>query len=187
MVSHNITELLLEWKNGDKTALEKLYPIVERELRHIASTRIRKEKKNHILQTTALINEALLKLAKGNVEWQDRAHFYAVSARIMRNVLINYARDLNAAKRGRGVTHLNFDEVTVISRERSQEIIDLDEALERLALRSKIKADVVELRYFGGMSIEETAEVLGISPSSVSAHWRFARAWLGRELRNGSS
>lgn len=185
MNSLDITEMLLNWKNGDSTAFEKLYPLVEHELRRIATIRVKRERHNHTLQTTALINEAFLKLAKGNVDWQGRAHFYAVCARVMRRILINYARDAKAARRGAGAEHINIDDVAIVSSERGRELLDLDEALERLGKQSKIKADIVELRYFGGMTIEETAEALDISPSSVSLHWRLARAWLQRELFHG--
>ncbi|MCC7307981.1 MAG: sigma-70 family RNA polymerase sigma factor [Acidobacteria bacterium] len=185
MDAENLTDLLLAWKHGDEAALDQLYPVVERELRRIASRRVRRERKNHTLQTTALVNEAFVKLCKGSVQWQNRAHFFAVSARVMRNILINYARDSKATRRGGGVARVDLEQVAVISSERNQELLDLDDALKRLAKMSKVKAEIVELRYFGGMSIDETAEVLGISASSVSLHWRLARAWLQRELGNG--
>lgn len=185
MHSDEITEMLLAWKAGDAAAFDQLYPLVERELRRIARSKVRRERNNHTLQTTALINEAFLKLTKGEAAWQDRAHFFAVSARIMRNILINYARDSAAGKRGGRAEHVNVDEAVLISKERGQELLDLDDALQRLATVSKTKSQVVEFRYFGGMSIEETAEVLGISASSVSLHWRLARAWLQNELENG--
>jgi RNA polymerase sigma factor (TIGR02999 family) len=184
MDSHELTAMLVEWKKGDNRALEKLYPLVENELRRIAKFRLSGERRNHTLQTTALINEAFVRLFKGNVDWQGRAHFYAVCARVMRRILINYARDAKAARRGGGAQHLNIDDVATISAERSQLLLDLEDALKRLAEKSKVKADIVEMRYFGGMTIEEAAEVLGISPSSVSLHWRLARAWLQRELSN---
>lgn len=185
MVPTDITEMLIAWKDGDKSVLDQLYPIVEHQLRHLASSRIKRERQDHILQTTALVNEAFLKLSKGNVDWQCRAHFFAVSARIMRNILINFAREAKAAKRGGGAIRVDLKEAAIVSSERNQELLDLDEALKRLAEKSEIKAKIVELRYFGGMTINETAEVLGISASSVSSHWRLARAWLRREIRIG--
>ncbi len=184
MTSYDITEVLFQWKNGDNDAIEKLYPLVEHELRRIARSRLKSERKSHTLQTTELINEAFLKLVKGKIDWQGRAHFYAVCARVMRRILINYARDARAIRRGGGAQHLNIEDVSIISTERSQLLLDLDDALKRLAENSKEKASIVEMRYFGGMTIEETAEVLSISPSSVSRQWRLARAWLQRELES---
>lgn len=182
--SNEITNLLIAWNNGDQESLERLIPLVESELRRIARAQMRRERANHTLQTTALINEAYLKLVKANgVNWENRAQFFGISAKIMRRILINYARDSQAKKRGAGdAEHVNIDDAVVFSPEKSNELINLDEALKRLSEFDEMKSQVVEMRFFGGMSIEETAEVLGISPSSVSLHWRMARAWLREEL-----
>lgn len=185
--SGEITQLLIAWKSGEAEAVEKLLPLVETELRRLARSYMRREKKNHTLQTTALINEAYLKLIEASgINWQNRAQFFGISAKIMRRILLNYARDSKVAKRGGGADHINLDDAVVISNEKSQEIIDLDEALDRLAEFDEIKSRIVEMRYFGGMNIEETAEALGISPSGVSMHWRLARAWLQEELKTNS-
>jgi RNA polymerase sigma factor (TIGR02999 family) len=182
--SNEITELLIAWKDGNNNSLEKLIPLVEAELRRIARRQVRRERDNHTLQTTALINEAYLKLANASgIAWQNRAHFFAVSANIMRRILINYARDARTQKRGDSAEHINIDDVVIFSIEKSNELIALDEALNNLSELDKIKSQIVEMRYFGGMTIEETAEALDISPSSVSLHWRMARAWLQEQLR----
>lgn len=182
-----ITELLFAWRNGDEEALESLMPLVEKELRRIASRQMRRERLDHTLQTTALINEAYLKLVKASgVDWQNRAHFFGVSAKVMRRILINYARDAKADKRGgTAANHINLDEAVIFTEEKSQQLLDLDEALKRLEAFDKTKSQIVEMRFFSGMSIEETAEALGISASSVSHHWRLARAWLKKEMETG--
>jgi RNA polymerase sigma-70 factor (ECF subfamily) len=179
-----ITILLTEWSDGNESVLEILMPLVEAELRRIAHNYMRHENANHTLQTTALINEAYLKLVNQRAaKWQNRAHFFAISAQLMRRILLNHARDIRAQKRRGENLHLNLDEAFVVSPQKSNELIALDEALERLAKFDPIKSRIVEMRYFGGLSIEETAEVLSISPSSVSLHWRLARAWLKDEIR----
>jgi RNA polymerase sigma factor (TIGR02999 family) len=180
-----ITELLVDWNKGDKDALDKLMPLVVAELRRIAHNFMRRESGNHTLQTTALVNEAYLKLtAQRNANWQNREHFFALSAKIMRRILMNYARDHRAGKRGGGdAEHIGLDEINILSTEKSAELLALDEALENLADFDKLKCRIVELRYFGGLTIEETADVLGISQAGVSIHWRLAKAWLGREIR----
>lgn len=182
--SNEITELLVAWKEGNQESLEQLIPLVESELRRIARAQMRRERANHTMQTTALINEAYLKLVDATgVNWQNRAQFFGISAKIMRRILINYARDSKAKKRGSGDgEYINIDDAIIFSPEKSKELIDLDEALKRLSEFDETKSQVVEMRFFGGMSIEETAEALGISPSSVSLHWRMARAWLREEL-----
>lgn len=181
-----ITELLIEWRNGNEKAIEFLMPVVEKELRRIASRQMRRERLDHTLQTTALINEAYLKLVNASdINWQNRAHFFGISAKIMRRILINYARDSKAAKRGGTAENINIDEAVIFSEEKSQQLLDLDEALKRLEVFDKTKSRIVEMRFFSGMSIEETAEVLGISASGVSHHWRLARAWLKKEIDNG--
>ena len=181
--SQQITELLLAWNAGEESALDRLLPEVERELRRIAHNYMRREHPGHTLQTTALINEAYLKLInQHSVKWQNRAHFFALSAQIMRRILLNHARDNKRGKRGAGAEHLNIDDIQVLSPEKSEELIALDEALERLSEFDKTKSRIVEMRYFGGLTIEETAEVLGIASPTVSAHWRLARAWLRIEI-----
>ena len=184
---HNtqITELLAAWSDGEQTAMEKLLPLVEAELRRIAHNYMRRENANHTLQTSALVNEAYLKLVnQREVRWQNRAHFFALSAQIMRRILLNHARDRRAGKRGGAAENLALEDVCVMTPEKSAELIALDEALDRLAEFDKLKSQIVEMRYFGGLTIEETAEVLGIAPVTVSVHWRLAKAWLGKEIKS---
>jgi RNA polymerase sigma-70 factor, ECF subfamily len=181
-----ITGLLTDWCNGDRTALDKLMPLVERELHRIASRYMRREDPAHTLETTALVNEAYLRLVdQKNVRWQNRAHFFGIAAQIMRRILLNYARDRHRAKRGGRAVQVSLSEVAVMSEERSSEMIALDEALTRLGAFDERKCRVVELRYFGGLSIEETAEVLKVSPLTVMRDWKMAKAWLAREISNG--
>lgn len=178
-----ITEMLLAWNQGDETSLERLFPVVKRELRRMAHNYMRRESPDHTLQTTALINEAYLKLVdQTRVTWKNRAQFFGVSAQIMRRILLNHARDQRAGKRGGGAIDITLDEFTILPAERSKELIALDEALERLKKIDELKSRIVELRYFGGLTMEETAEVLQIAPSTVSLHWRMARAWLKKEI-----
>lgn len=180
-----ITQMLIAWSNGEKAVLDQLLPLVEVELRRIAHNYMRKENGHHTLQTTALVNEAYLKLIdQRNVNWQNRSHFFALSAQIMRRILLNHARDKIAEKRGGGAEHINVEDVQLLSPEKSNELIALDEALERLADFDLLKSRIVELRYFGGLTIEETAEALGIAPVTVSVNWRLAKAWLAREINN---
>lgn len=179
-----ITELLAAWNSGDKSAINHLLPLVESELRRIARNYMRRENPGHTLQTTALINEAYLKLVdESQVTWQNRAQFFAISANIMRRFLINHARNKKADKRGGGAQHVGLEDVSILSPKKSDELIALDEALDRLAQFDETKSRIVELRYFSGLTIEETAEVLGIAPITVSVHWRAAKAWLGKEIR----
>lgn len=181
----NLTELLIEWREGDKTALDKLTPLVYDELRRIAHRYARRERNGHTLQTTALVNEAYLRLAgTKNIEWQNRAHFFAVTAQVMRNVLIDHARRRLYAKRGGKAQQVPIDDVPLeMSEQRADELVVLDEALSDLAKLDQRKARVVELRYFGGLSLEETAEVLGISLMTVRRDWRAAKAWLFRRMK----
>lgn len=186
--SENITSLLAAWSEGKEEALNDLLPVVERELRRIAHNYMRRENPNHTLQTTALVNEAYLKLVNDrNAQWQNRAHFFALSALVMRRILINHARDRKADKRGNGADHVNIEDVHILSPEKSAELLALDEALEKLAKVDPIKSRIVELRYFSGLTLEETAKVLGIAPITVSVHWRSAKAWLGKEIRGEKS
>ena len=182
-----VTELLAAWNEGNKEAIDRLMPIVETELRRIAHNYMRRESPEHTLQTTALVNEAYMKLVgQRNVNWQNRAHFFALSATVMRRILLNHARDRLAAKRGAGAQRVDIegdgDATHVLSTEKSKELVALDEALEALAEVDKTKSRIVELRYFGGLTLEETAQVLGLAPVTVSVHWRMARAWLAREM-----
>lgn len=178
-----VTELLVAWNNGEETALTRLLPIVEIELRRIAHNYMRRERGNHTLQTSALVNEAFVKLVdQRDVRWQNRSHFFALSAQIMRRILLNHARDRVAGKRGGNAQPVALDDAVILTKEKSAELIALDEALDRLAKFDKTKSRIVELRYFGGMTIEETAEVLGIAPVTVSVNWRLAKAWLAREI-----
>ncbi len=178
-----ITELLAAWNEGDEESLERLFPVVERELRRIAHNYMRRENGYHTLQTTALVNEAYIKLVdQTRVSWQNRAQFFGISAKIMRRILINHARERNAEKRGGNAQKINLEDTAVISAEKSGEVIALDEALLNLEKFDKLKSRIVELRYFGGLTIEETAEVLKIAPPTVSLHWRLARAWLKKEI-----
>jgi RNA polymerase sigma factor (TIGR02999 family) len=178
-----ITGLLIDWGHGDQTALDKLLPLVEKELRRIAHTYMRRENPDHTLQTTALVNEAYLKLIdQKKTQWQNRAHFFGIAARIMRRILLNYARDQRRQKRGGGAKQISFSEVAIMSLDKSEELIALDEALQRLSEFDERKCQVVELRYFGGLDVKETAEVLKISPITVMRDWKLARAWLSREI-----
>jgi RNA polymerase sigma factor (TIGR02999 family) len=177
------TQLLRAWAGGDKDALEHLTPRIYHELRRIAGHFMQNERPGRTIQTTALVHEAYLKLIDvTNVDWQHRAHFFAVSAQIMRRILLDRARRRVAAKRGGRMPQVDLDEIPNLGSHRSRELIALDDALNTLAEMDPRKARVIELRFFGGLSVEETAEVLKISPETVFRHWRLARAWLMAEL-----
>jgi len=181
--SYNITALLVDWSNGDQSALEKLLPLVERELHRLAHSYMRRESPDHTLQTTALVNEAYLRLIdQKKTRWQNRAHFFGIAAKIMRRILLNWARDQQRQKRGGGAIQVSLSEVAATPLIKGADLIALDEALERLTMTDERKARVVELRYFGGLSVEETAEVLDISAITVLRDWKFAKAWLLREI-----
>ena len=181
--SAQITELLIEWNSGNAKVLDQLLPLVETELRRIAHHLMRRENINHTLQTTALVNEAYLKLVDQRAaNWQNRVHFYALASQIMRRILLNYARDRIAQKRGGRAEKVSLETVEVLSPAKSRELVALDDALQNLAKFDPLKSRLVELRYFGGLSIEETAEVLNIAPTTVSKYWQIARAWLKREI-----
>lgn len=185
--SIQITQLLAAWSEGEEIALEKLFPVVETELRRIAHNYMRQEKQNHTLQTTALINEAYLKLVnQKDIQWQNRAHFFAISANIMRRILTDHARERLAEKRGGGSIHINLSDAVILSDEKSAELVALNDALEALAKFDKVKSRIVELRFFGGLTLAETAEVMGLAPITISTHWKFAKAWLLREM-NGAN
>jgi RNA polymerase sigma-70 factor (ECF subfamily) len=179
-----VSTLLQAWSNGDGAALEQLTPIVYGELRRLARHFLRGERTDNTLQTTALVNEAYLKLVDfKRMRFKDRAHFFAVSAQLMRRILVDHARRKNL-KRGAGIEHLSLDQIIVLSPEREAELILLDDAMLALARFDARKAKVVELRFFGGLSVEETAEVLNISTITVIRDWNTARAWLHREMSN---
>ena len=191
MVStHDLTELLTEWREGDRTALDRLTPLVYDEIRRIAHRYVQRERDGHTLQTTALVNEAYLRLA-GNqqINWQNRAHFFAVTAQVMRHILIDYARRRNYVKHGGEAQRVSFSEALAseesvpMSKPRAVELLALDEALNELAKFDPRKSRVVELRYFGGLSLDETAEVLEVSLMTVRRDWRAAKAWLFRRMK----
>ena len=182
-VPQEITRLLLEWSNGDDAALDQLIPMVYPELRRIARRYMGRENSQHTLQTSALINEAYLRLIDQQaVEWQDRAHFFAVAAQVMRHILIDHARRHRYAKRGGGAQHIALDDTAIIIQERAAEFIALDSALNGLNEIDPRKSRIVELRFFGGLTVEETAEVMKLSPITIKREWRAARAWLLREI-----
>ena len=179
--SQEVTQLLAAWGEGDQTALDKLLPLVEVELHRLAHRYMSHEREDHTLQTTALVNEAYLKLIDQKVDWQSRAHFFGIAAQIMRRILIDHARRHLGPQRGAGKT-ISLEDVAVVSEERATELIALDEALTTLAKVDERKSRLVELRYFGGLSIEETAAVLGVSDETVRREWLRAKAFLHREL-----
>jgi RNA polymerase sigma factor (TIGR02999 family) len=184
-VPSEITLLLEDWSGGDEAALTKLFPLVYRELHRLASAYMRRERRDHTLQTTALVHEAYLRLVdQQNVRWQTRAHFFAVAARVMRNILVDYARGRGRAKRGDGLPGLPLSDVAVMSDQRADELLAVNRALESLTALDPRKSKVFELRYFGGMSVDEAAEAVKISPATVARDWRMARAWIRRELGN---
>ena len=181
----DVTELLVAWCEGDQAALERLMPLVYPELHRLAHRYMRDERPNHLLQTTALVNEAYLRLIDvTRVRWQNRAHFLAVSARMMRRILVNAAKARDARKRGGTASHVAFDEEAVAAPERAVDVVALDDALTALAAIESRKAQVVELRFFGGLSVEETAHVLQVSAETVMRDWKVAKTWLFRELRS---
>jgi RNA polymerase sigma factor (TIGR02999 family) len=180
---HEITQLLADWSNGNQTALDKLYPLVYDELHRMARRYMNRERPGHTLQTTALINEAYVRLVdQKHVHWQNRAHFFAISAQIMRRILIDHARREHYAKRGGGAQKISLDEVAMVVVERASSLLLLDEALTRLGEIDSRRSQVVELRYFGGLNNEEIAGVLKISENTVTRDWNMARAWLYQEL-----
>ena len=182
--SEQITEMLQAWGEGDSTALEQLLPLVYDELHRLAGAYLRGERRGHTLQTTALINEAYLRLAEWkNVQWKNRAHFLGVAAQMMRRVLVDFARSRHYAKRGGDAQPVEFEEAKIAAPRRDAEIIALDDALKTLAEIDPRKCLLVELRYFGGLSVGETADAMNLSPRTVMREWQAARAWLYRELK----
>jgi len=182
---HEVTQLLIDWSNGNGAALEQLTPLVDRELHRLAHHYMRRENAGHTLQTTALVNEAFLKLIdQKHVRWKNRSHFFALSAQLMRRILVDHARGRKYAKRGGGAQRISFDEALVISPERGDDLVALDEALNKLTSIDSRKGKVVELRFFGGLSVDETAEALGISAVTVMREWSMAKAWLYNSLNH---
>lgn len=180
---HEITELLEQWSGGNQTALDKLYPLVYEELRRLARSYMKREPKGHTLQTTALINEAYVRIVdQKSVHWQNRSHFFAISAQIMRRILVDHARRYLHAKRGGGARRVSLDEAMIVAAERSEEVLMLDEALSNLARMDPRRCQVVELRYFAGLNNQEIASVLHISENTVMRDWNLARAWLYQQL-----
>jgi RNA polymerase sigma factor (TIGR02999 family) len=185
--SLDITQLLIAWGDGDQTALDKLIPLVEEELHRIAGNYMRRENPDHTLQTTALVNEAYLRLIdQKSTRWQNRSHFFGIAATIMRRILLNYARDRQRDKRGGRAVQVSLSEVAVMTNEKSEELIALDDALKKLEVLDARKSQIVELRFFGGLSVDETADFLRVSPPTVARDWKLAKAWLRRETRHGS-
>ena len=181
--THQVTQLLIEWSNGDKKALNKLMPLIHEELRRLAHHYMSHERPGHTLQTTALVNEAYLRLVnRKGVHWQNRAHFFAIAATLMRSILVDHARGLAYAKRGGGARKIELDEALIVSRERAAEVVALDDVLKELAHFDPQQGRIVELRFFGGLTIDETAEVLALSPATIKREWSTAKAWLYREL-----
>jgi RNA polymerase sigma factor (TIGR02999 family) len=181
--SQEVTQLLVDWSNGDQAALDKLLPLVNDELRQLARRYMRRESPGHTLQTSALINEAFLRLVdQQRVRWQNRAHFFGVAARLMRRVLIDHARSHRYAKRGGGALKVSLDEAAAVTEARAAELLAVDEALEKLTKMDARKGRIVELRFFGGLTEAETAEVMGVSLPTAQREWRAAKAWLRRML-----
>lgn len=178
----DVTQLLAAWRGGDRAALDALVPIVYRELQRLAHGALRGERPGHTLQTTALVHEAFVHLADARVDWQDRAHFFALAARQMRRILVNHALEKKAAKRGGGAPHASLDEALDIVGTPSAEITDLDDALRRLEQFDERKARILELHYFGGLTFEEMSAALGLSTTTLDAEMRFAKAWLRDQL-----
>jgi RNA polymerase sigma factor (TIGR02999 family) len=182
-----VTQLLIDWRHGDQAALDKLMPLVYDELRRIAHRYMKRERPSHTLQTTALVNEAYVRLVgQRDAEFQNRAHFLAVAAQVMRHLLVDYARNRRYEKRGGGARQVTLDEAAVLTQGRDEQLLALDQALGKLASIDRRKSQLVELRYFGGMNTEETAEVLGVSPITVKREWQKAKAWLYREMNSPS-
>ncbi len=180
----HVTRLLQAWGQGEDAALEELLPLVHQELRRLARRYMFGERPGHTLQTTALVNEAYLRLVNSRqVNWQNRAHFFAISAQLMRRILVDYARARGSQKRGGGVPKVTLDEELMAPQEKGHDLVALDDALKALAHIDPRKCKVIELRFFGGLSVDETAEVLKISPDTILRDWRLAKAWLAREMR----
>ena len=181
----DVTRMLLDWSHGDEQALDRLMPVVYDELHRLAKRCLRRESSGHTLQATALVNEAYLKLIQqSEVEWQNRAHFFAIAARLMRRILVDHARNHQASKRGGPARKLSLDEAIGVAEAQEVDLIALEDALTELARLDPEQGRLVELRFFGGLTIEEVAEVLGVSPATVKREWNMAKAWLYREIKN---
>lgn len=178
-----VTRLLVQWTEGNKQAMEELLPLVYDELRRLARSYLQRERQGHTLQSTALVHEAYMRLVDQNVSWQSRAHFFGIAAQMMRRILVDHARSKNAAKRGDGAYQVTLDEGLVAAEERDVNVLALDEALTKLAALDEQQSRIVELRFFAGLSIEDTSEVLKISPATVKRDWAMAKAWLHREMQ----
>lgn len=186
-MSMNLTQLLKSAQAGDKQALDELFPLVYNELRRVADRQLRGERTDHTLQPTALVHEAYLRLIEQHsVDWRNRAHFFGLAAEMMRRIMVNYALKRHAAKRGGHVTRLALDDAVSFAEQREVDLVLLDEALRRLAVIDPQQSRIVELRFFGGLTIEEVAEALGISDSTVKREWRVARAWLYQQISGAS-
>lgn len=186
--SHQVTDLLARWRSGDRGALDALMPLVYDELRKLARHYLRQERPDHTLQSTELVHEAFMRMVGQNPpEWQSRAHFYGVAARLMRQILVDHARKQRAGKRGGDSLKLTLNEGIAGAPENSLDILALDDALNRLTELSRQQSQIVELRFFSGLSIEDTSEVMGISPATVKRHWTTARAWLFREMNRSEA
>ena len=182
--STNVTQILLEWRNGNEGALEQLMPMVYDELRRLAAHYMRKERREHTLQATALVNEAYIRLVDMKVSWQDRAHFFAVAARLMRRLLVDHARGHHRAKREGDAAKISLDDAAEVSSGPPVNVLAVDDALTRLAEFDPRKSEILELRYFGGLNNDEVAEALGVSRATIQRDLRFAKAWLIRELKH---
>lgn len=180
--TERITQLLYDWSRGDRAALDALTPLVYQELRQLARAHLRGEHPEHTLQSTALVHEAYLRLVDQRVEWKSRAHFFAIAAQMMRRILVDHAKARRTAKRGDGSPKLSLDESIVVSKEPGMDVVALDDALTELARIDPQRSQIVELRFFGGLSNQESAKVLGISPATVQRQWAGARAWLYHEM-----
>ena len=186
--SHTVTQLLRAWRQGDAAALDRLVPVVYQKLRRLARHYMAGQRPGHTLQATALVNEAYMRLIDcEQVNWKDRAHFFAISAQMMRRVLVEFARSRQYQKRGAGARKTSLDEGVIASPQRGQDLVALDDALQALAAEYPRQAQVVELRFFGGLSVEETAEVLHVSAITVMRDWQLAKVWLARELKKRDS
>ena len=183
--SQAVTELLLAWRDGDEAALEKLLPLVYEELHRLAARYMRRESPGHTLQTSALVNEAFIRLIDQQVHWRNRAHFFGIAAQLMRRILLDHARTQVRAKRGGGALRVSFDEAAIVSGQRAAELIALDDALNALTAFDSRKSRIVELRFFGGLSNEEVAEVMGMSLRTVEREWRKAKVWLHHAISKG--
>ncbi|HUK92110.1 MAG TPA: sigma-70 family RNA polymerase sigma factor [Blastocatellia bacterium] len=178
-----VTKLLLDWNNGDQTAIDKLFPLVYQELRRLAAHYMQGEHPGHTLQSTALVNEAYIRLADYNrMRWQDRAHFFAVAAQVMRHILIDHARAHKYAKRGGGAVRISLEDAAILSAEHAPDLVALDDALKSLEAVDRRKCQIVEMRFFGGLSIDETAEVMKLSSMTIQREWRWAKAFLHKEI-----